>query len=130
MSCSLVEIERHFRGTYCLHHQAVDDRGSKYLYITAPTSKHFPNLVQRHLTKINIWIRWGYSNNRIQISLYFINCNFGVFLIFPFWKEAHCLWENDSACFYQCFDRMCFKRTIGGIGKEQRSEGGRNQRGV
>jgi hypothetical protein len=29
--CSLVEINRRFRGTYCFHHQS-DNRGSKHLF--------------------------------------------------------------------------------------------------
>jgi hypothetical protein len=28
--CSLIEFYRHFRGTCCLHHQGLDDEGSKY----------------------------------------------------------------------------------------------------
>jgi hypothetical protein len=28
--CSLLEIDRRFRGAYCLHHQS-DDEGSKHL---------------------------------------------------------------------------------------------------
>jgi hypothetical protein len=33
-SCSLVEIDRRFRGAYCLHHQDDydDDGGSRYLW--------------------------------------------------------------------------------------------------
>jgi hypothetical protein len=29
--CTLVDIDQCFRGAYCVHHQVLDDGGSKYL---------------------------------------------------------------------------------------------------
>jgi hypothetical protein len=35
MPCSIVEVDRHFRGVYCLHHQDIISEMSVYFYKTA-----------------------------------------------------------------------------------------------
>jgi hypothetical protein len=89
--CCLVEVYRHFRGSYCFHCQAPDDDGSKHVWNVGQ--------LQRDNTAQNCWRLSSLNSPRIFINVtlpsHFLNCHLTKFLIansfmyfFPSWSKT------------------------------------------